>query len=83
MGLTNQAFHCHRLVAQHNLFHPIEQADPSPRLRGFLSDSHQGFNIGSTGAAGLEPATGGLEVRYSIQLSYAPQYSYSIVYHHS
>ena len=25
-----------------------------------------------TGTAGLEPATNGLEVRYSIQLSYAP-----------
>ncbi len=25
-----------------------------------------------TGTAGLEPAAGGLEIRYSIQLSYAP-----------
>ena len=32
-----------------------------------------GKRFKQTGAAGLEPATGGLEVRYSIQLSYAPK----------
>ncbi len=29
--------------------------------------------IRETGAVGLEPTTGGLEIRYSIRLSYAPK----------
>lgn len=32
------------------------------------------FMLLSTGAAGFEPATRDLEGRYSIQLSYAPNY---------
>lgn len=35
----------------------------------------QFFMLLSTGAAGFEPATRDLEGRYSIQLSYAPNYS--------
>lgn len=38
-----------------------------------LSHSTIGDDGEETGAAGLEPATDGLEVRYSIQLSYAPK----------
>lgn len=41
--------------------------------------SQRTFNFCLTGTAGLEPAAGGLEIRYSIQLSYAPKYTFAYI----
>ena len=50
----------------------------SDQLQKALSSVSSHANLILVGAAGLEPATAGLEIRCSIQLSYAPSARYFV-----
>jgi len=61
---------CAESNSHHNSHQRIKQV--SERKRLFCNKVFEVYRLGLVGAAGIEPATLGLEIRCSIRLSYAP-----------